>query len=263
MSSHTPLEPGCGDRCRPFLAIPSPIHHDSPPLDDQLIHPAAITRRLDTSTPRPEDIVMSTHLKAAVALTALALASVAVTRNAQACGVGDLNAWTNTHWSLPQTGNLANANAAAGASQQAPSAYINPLQLQQPVTGLYQFTFTAKGDVGIPDGTVLDHGFALWHADGTEMINSGKAPMSQSFCMGIWAQTGPRTYSINHFALNWDPTGTIFLGPVNILENIKLDPSYNSYSGSFTLNQYSPDGNTLLGSVQGIVTATRVTMNTH
>lgn len=142
---------------------------------------------------------------------------------------------------------------------QAVPGMVNPLQEQEPVTGLYRFTFTAKGDQGIPDGTVLDQGFATWHADGTEIMNSGRAPVTQSFCMGVWTRTGPKTYRLNHWAMSWDPTGKTYIGPTNIREYVRLDRNDNSYSGDFTLTQYAPDGKTRLGQVQGSVVATRVT----
>lgn len=200
---------------------------------------------------------MSTRLHAAIALAAIGLVTTTVSRNAEACGNGDNYSWSSTHWSLPQAVMPAIANQISAAPQSA-ADNINPLQLLEPITGLYQFTFIAQGNPNIPDGTTLDKGFATWHADGTEIMNSGKAPLSQSFCMGAWAHTGLRSYTLNHWALNWDPTGKTFLGPLNIRENIKLDASGNFYSGSFKITQYSPDGSTPEGGPQGIVSATRI-----
>lgn len=198
---------------------------------------------------------MSTRI-AVVMLTAMGLAAVAVSQQAQACGFGDGTSWSSTHWSLPQ-GSLP-AIASQAAATHATVNIINPLQSLEPITGMYRFTFVAEGNKGIPDGTQLDQGFAVWHADGTEIMNSGRAPKTQSFCMGVWAQTGPRSYQLNHWAMSWDATGTVYVGPTNIQESIKLDAAGNSYSGSFKLTQYSPDGNTAEGSVLGVVSATRV-----
>ena len=58
------------------------------------------------------------------------------------------------------------------------------------IVGLWQVTFTSKGTSGIPDGTVVDAGYATWHSDGTEIMNSGRPPITGSFCMGVWKQVG-------------------------------------------------------------------------
>ena len=204
---------------------------------------------------------MSTRLQVAIALVAIGITTVAITRNAEACGLSNGQSWASTHWSLPQSTQPSITSQATAVPQQSAASSINPLQILEPITGMYQFTFVAKGNKTVPDGTQLDEGFAVWHADGTEIMNSGKSPVSQSFCMGVWTSTGARSYKLNHWALNWDATGTIFLGPVNIRENITLDATGNTYKGNFTLTQYSPDGNTAEGGVQGVVSAIRITAN--
>lgn len=201
---------------------------------------------------------MSTRLQAAIALVVIGLSTAAVTRNAEACDYGDVRSWNSTHWSLPDTAKPAVASLAGAVAPQAAANSINPLQSLEPITGMYQFTFTAKGNSGIPDGTQLDKGFATWHADGTEIMNSGKPPRTQSFCMGVWAQTGVRAYKLNHWALNWDDTGTVFTGTVNIQESIKLDLSGNSYSGSFSITPYPPSGSPAGTPVVGVVSGTRI-----
>ena len=126
------------------------------------------------------------------------------------------------------------------------------------IVGLWSFQFVSQGNDGIPDNTVLDQGYAMWHADGTEMINSGKPPITSSFCMGVWKPTGRFTYKLNHVALSWDPTGTTFVGPASIHEEITLDHSGESYSGTFTIDQFDTNGNAI-AHVQGTVNATRIT----
>lgn len=137
------------------------------------------------------------------------------------------------------------------------------------ITGLWKFTFTAKGDVGtgappdalpFPDGTPVDAGFVTWHDDGTEIMNSGRSPASGSFCMGAWKRTGERTYELTHWALSWIPDyhpgetnswtqvpGGIdemfqAVGPTSIRETIKLSPDGDSYTGTFRITQYVNDG---------------------
>ena len=121
-----------------------------------------------------------------------------------------------------------------------------------PITGFWKFQFA------LPDGTVIDEGYATWHADGTEAINSSRPPMTGSVCMGVWKQTGRSTYKLNHFGLSWDAAGTTFIGPANLKAEIELDRTRNHYSGSFTIDQYDTNGN-VLAHVAGQVTAQRIT----
>lgn len=200
---------------------------------------------------------MNNRLHTVAALTAIGL-SMTLCHNARACGAGGAMGGPASLLPPAPLGSLA-VGTVDFSLQQAIPGMNNPLQQLEPITGLYRFTFTAKGDQGISDGTVLDQGFATWHADGTEIMNSGRAPLTQSFCMGAWTRTGPQTYRLNHWALSWDPTGKTFIGPTNIRENIVLDAHGNTYSGAFVLKQYAPDGKTLQGQVQGLVNASRVT----
>ena len=50
-----------------------------------------------------------------------------------------------------------------------------------------------------------------------------------------------------------------FVGPANIREQVTVDSSGNNYEGTFTLVQYEPDGITVLATITGTVTATRIT----
>jgi hypothetical protein len=128
------------------------------------------------------------------------------------------------------------------------------------IVGLWKFKFVSQGNtgIGIPDGAPLDQGYATWHRDGTEIMNSGRAPKTGSFCMGVWKQTGRSSYKLNHFALSWDPTGTTLIGPTNIKEEIVLDGSENSYSGTVTIDQYDTEGH-LLVHISGVVSGQRIT----
>jgi hypothetical protein len=139
------------------------------------------------------------------------------------------------------------------------------------ITGLWKFVFTAQGNTGpnaparalpIPDGAIVDAGYVTWHDDGTELMNSGRAPASGSFCMGVWKQTGNSSYRLNHWALSWIPDyqpgqtqswGTLpggedeafkVFGPTNIQEVVSLSDHDNRYTGAFKLTQYVNDGST-------------------
>jgi hypothetical protein len=74
------------------------------------------------------------------------------------------------------------------------------------IVGFWKATLVSEGNSGIPDGTVIDAGFAQWHSDGTEILNSSRPAASSNFCLGIWKKTGMFHYTLNHFALSSDPS---------------------------------------------------------
>jgi hypothetical protein len=143
------------------------------------------------------------------------------------------------------------------------------------IVGLWKFTFSSLGNnvapFFIPDGAPLDAGYAEWHSDGTEMMNSSRDPATSSFCMGAWKiNKHPWSYQLNHFALSWDNTQQLcvppqgktscFVGPTNIREQIDLDPDGDKYSGTVTIDQYDGQGN-LMFHLQGTVKGERITAN--
>ena len=144
-----------------------------------------------------------------------------------------------------------------------PAASLKPVSLEMvskndsafaPITGFW------KIQLALADGTVIDDGYATWHADGTEIINSSRPPISGNFCMGVWKRVGRSTYKLNHFAMGWDPSGTNFIGPTNLKERVVLDRGHNSYAGTFTVDQYDTNGN-VLAHVEGQVTGQRITVD--
>jgi len=176
----------------------------------------------------------------------------------------------------------ADCGSYAGASQKAAFAPMPPRLLLSPVAyklrtlavadrdddrdhdrdativGMWKVQFVSEGTTGIPDDTVIDTPFVQWHSDGTEIMNSSRPPITSSFCLGVWKKTGKSTYKLNHFALSWDPSGTIFVGPANIRENVTLAEDENHYSGTFTIDQFDTHGNTL-AHIAGKITAQRIT----
>jgi hypothetical protein len=135
------------------------------------------------------------------------------------------------------------------------------------IVGMWRFTMSVAGPNGQP--VVVDDGYTQWHEDGTEIMNSGAhAPSTSNFCLGVWAQTGPGSYKLNHFPLAWDSSGTAPQGPIHIVANVKLK-DHDHFSGPFTLDVYSWDGNEIvnasgppLAHVTGTLSATRVTIDT-
>ena len=129
------------------------------------------------------------------------------------------------------------------------------------IIGFWKVKFVAEGNAGgPPDGTVIDNGFAQWHSDGTEIMNSSKPPVTSNFCLGVWQKSGSSSYQLNHFALGFD-TSSNFIGPVQIQESVTVDRKADQYTGTFTIDQFDPMGNPL-GHVAGNITATRVTVDT-
>jgi hypothetical protein len=145
------------------------------------------------------------------------------------------------------------------------------------IVGLWKFSFVALGNsqnpfpFDPPDGATLDAGYAQWHSDRTEIMNSGRDPATGSFCLGVWKRIGKSQYKLNHIALSWDATGQscspsqqpgatgCFQGPVNIREVVTVDPSGNHYEGVVTLDQYDPSGSQLLFELKGTVSGDRIT----
>jgi hypothetical protein len=123
------------------------------------------------------------------------------------------------------------------------------------IVGLWRAKFLA------PNGALVDDANVMWHADGTEIMNSGRAPITQSFCMGTWVQTGRSTFKLHHYAKSWDNTGSVYVGPADILEVVTVDSTGTRYTGTFSITQYAIDEKTVLGGVSGTISATRLTAN--
>ncbi len=128
------------------------------------------------------------------------------------------------------------------------------------IVGFWKVKFVSVGTPGIPDGAVIDNGFAQWHDDGTEIMNSSRVPATGNFCLGVWQKGGASSFDLNHFALSFDPAGN-FVGPAQIREHVTLNKKASQYEGSLTIDQYDPSGN-LLVHITGRVTATRITVET-
>ena len=127
------------------------------------------------------------------------------------------------------------------------------------IVGFWKVKFVSEGNPGIPDGTVLDNGFAQWHDDGTEIMNSSRIPATGNFCLGVWQKNGS-SYDLNHYGLSYDPAGN-FVGPARIQEHVTVNGKADQYEGTFTIDQYDPSGN-LVVHIEGQVTAKRVDVNT-
>jgi hypothetical protein len=130
------------------------------------------------------------------------------------------------------------------------------------IVGLWRFQFSPE--LGSDFGTVI------WHEDGTELtISAGRDPAAGNVCMGVWKQTGPYTYVLNHIAMGHDgppggPPSPTFTNTVHLHGFIKLGHSGNSYTGTIhaVISAANPghpfDESNVIAQVTGSVTATRV-----
>jgi hypothetical protein len=109
------------------------------------------------------------------------------------------------------------------------------------VVGLWHVVFTQNADFG---GGLFDDSYAVWHSDGTEIMNSGvHSPAYGNFCMGAWMKTGPSTYTLKHVALDYSgqPIGSTTPSVIVIIrEVVTVDQSGNHFTGSFTADIYAP-----------------------
>lgn len=119
---------------------------------------------------------------------------------------------------------------------------------QTSIVGMWYAQFISEGNTQhnppIPDGAVIDFGYAQWHGDATEMFNSGgRAPATQNFCLGVWLKTAAGDYQLNHFAYSYDATSGLLTNDVNIRELVSLNAAGNGYSGTFVINVLDLTGN--------------------
>lgn len=143
---------------------------------------------------------------------------------------------------------------------------------QPPIVGMWHVVFTAQtqnGDALPAGGAVIDNAVVVWHADETEVMNSARSAQDGNFCLGVWKQTGDRTYLLNHIAWAgnvYDPTappdtiGAPQAG-VQIIEKITLSEDRDSYTGTFTLHAYDTSGK-VYTRFTGVISAKRITPNT-
>ena len=144
------------------------------------------------------------------------------------------------------------------------------------IVGMWTITLISDGTAypaPIPYGAVVDFGTQQWHSDGTEiLISGGRAPSTGDVCMGVWEQSGVRTYKLKHIALAYVSSDTppplggpvvpaAFLGPAIIKEVVTVNAVRDGFEGTFTLDQYAKDETTLLQHIAGKVVGKRVTVD--
>jgi hypothetical protein len=204
--------------------------------------------------PAEEEVMKSGNWKIVPALSALVLATMFAPAAHAGCGlyspVPHAASWQ------PQIASPRLVLAALAIDDEAATPH------GPSIVGTWKEKWISEGSEGIKDGTAFDASYSQWHSDGTEINVSGlRPPITGDVCVGVWIQTGPRTYQMNHFGVSYDSTGTKLVGPARIQQWLTLDPKGDSTSGKFTVDQWDEAGN-LLAHFQGNVSGTRVTMET-
>ena len=148
-----------------------------------------------------------------------------------------------------------------------PAAFDEGDNHESSIVGMWHVIFTARTMNGERFSGVIDNAVAVWHPDGTEIMNSGRPAQDGNFCLGVWERTGKFTYYLNH--IPWQGNDTTNapsgignpIGGTQILEKVTLKPDGNSYAGTFKLDVYDTSGNGAV-SFTGTVKATRITPGT-
>ena len=124
------------------------------------------------------------------------------------------------------------------------------------IVGLWHTTFVSGG---LP----WDEAFEQWHSDGTELaIDNAVPPLLGNVCVGVYKQTGPRTYSLRHVTWNWDPSGAPLAGTFLLLMTVSVDPHGNTFSGTFVTDSFDTFGNVIPElHAEGTVSSVRITVD--
>ena len=124
------------------------------------------------------------------------------------------------------------------------------------IVGLWHTTF-------LFDGGVWDEAFEQWHSDGTETaLDNAVPPLLGNVCLGVYKQSGPRTYKLRHLAWNWDPSGAPLAGTFLLLMTVTVDPHGDTFSGNWVSDSFDVLGNKIDElHFEGTVSAERITVD--
>jgi len=201
----------------------------------------------------------SIYAKFVVYLGVLAMAAVMVPGALAECGISTKLA-KPSNWSLQR----GQAHLQMVAQQLEGRDDTGRNEFGPSIVGLWHVVFTSL--TGPPVPQPFDNSLVVWHSDGTEIMNSSRPAQDGNFCLGVWIQTGPRSYFLNHLPWQGNDTsgGTSGIGVAQdgaqLTEQIILSPDGNSYTGQFKLVGYS--GGTAGPTFTGTLKATRVTVTT-
>jgi hypothetical protein len=115
--------------------------------------------------------------------------------------------------------------------------------------------------LSLDTGELFDQGFEQWHSDGTELlVDNAFPPALGNVCVGVYKQSGPRTYKLRHMTWNWDLAGTN-TGWFVLLMTITMD-SGNRFSGTFLTDSYDLSGAVIPSlHAEGTVRGSRITVD--
>jgi hypothetical protein len=127
--------------------------------------------------------------------------------------------------------------------------------------GFWKVDLISEGNTGfgLPDGAIFDSALAQVHDDGTEVSDGSRDPVTGSICFGSWKKISRLHYHLNHFGKSW--VGGVYVGLARIQEEWLLSEDGNSFTGTFTVDQYDTVGN-LLAHFTGKVAARRINIDT-
>jgi hypothetical protein len=180
--------------------------------------------------------------KTIAALGALLLSVLLPARAWADCG-GGLDSLKPAHLSQEAAPRVVGGN---DLDQQSDSRVVQPT-----IIGLWSVTLTSGG-------AVIDIGYDAWHGDGTETLNDA-SPVSHNVCLGVWKQTGSRTYQLKHPALRFDAAGNV-IGTLILRETNLVNRTGDRFTGTFTIEFFDPSGNSIFTGA-GEIAGERITVD--
>jgi len=160
-----------------------------------------------------------------------------------------------------------NANADCGysahpqwATAASPARTQNGVQKEQDDASSGQATLVGLWHIKISaGGQVIIQGIEAFHGDGTETLNDTDAPSSGNVCLGVWTQSGARTYKLKHPFWRWDAAGNL-IGSAVIRQEVTVDKGSQTFSGTAKVDFLDLSGNVLF-QLQQDVTGERITVD--
>ncbi len=138
-------------------------------------------------------------------------------------------------------------------------------QFGPPIVGLWKVVLTQNGNE-------ILRGFETYHSDHTEVLVEVHDPRTGNVCQGTWTEVGPRTYKLLHPTFRWNHlVDESLIQPPLLNQNwvgyrignviVTVDPSGNSFTGTWTVRRFSTTG-VFQGEVDAQITGQRITPNT-
>ena len=155
------------------------------------------------------------------------------------------------------TGTPGTNGRAARATLQMPEASLGgAIESHTSIVGFWNTTFLFGNG---PD--IFDQGFQQWHRDNTEMmVDNAVSPSLGNVCVGVWKQTGQRTYTLKHMTFNWDEHGGL-AGTFILRMTVTLDRHGNAFAGSYAADSFDLEGKLIPElHVEGRVKSERITV---